>query len=60
MKSLDTTVDVSFDGDYNHYADMISEVFNDITVCGLEYQLKYEQDKKGFNVYKIEEVFETK
>lgn len=60
LKSLDTTVEVSFDGDYNHYADMISEVFNDITVCGLEYQLKYDQDKKGFNVYKIEEVFETK
>ena len=60
LKSLDTSVEVKFDGDFNHYAATIKNVYSDLTVDGLEYQLNYYQNKKGFDVFKIEEVFETK
>ena len=60
LRSLDTTVEVKFDGDFNHYAEMIKNVYSDLTVDGLEYQLNYFENKKGFEQYKIEEVFETK
>ena len=60
LKSLDTSVEVKFDGDFNHYAATIKNVYSDLTVDGLEYQLNYSQNKKGFDAFKIEEVFETK
>ena len=60
LKSLDTCVEVKFDGDFNHYAATIKNVYSDLTVDGLEYQLNYYQNKKGFDEFKIEEVFETK
>ena len=60
LKSLDTSVEVKFDGDFNHYAATIKNVYSDLTVDGLEYQLNYSQNKKGFDEFKIEEVFETK
>ena len=60
LKSLDTSVEVKFDGDFNHYAATIKNVYSDLTVDGLEYQLNYYQNKKGFDEFKIEEVFETK
>ena len=59
LKSLDTSVEVKFDGDFNHYAATIKNVYSDLTVDGLEYQLNYSQNKKGFDEFKIEEVFET-
>ena len=60
LRSLDTSVEAKFDGDFNHYAATIKNVYSDLTVDGLEYQLNYYQNKKGFDVFKIEEVFETK
>ena len=60
LRSLDTCVEVKFDGDFNHYAATIKNVYSDLTADGLEYQLNYYQNKKGFDEFKIEEVFETK
>lgn len=58
LKSLDTEVDVKFNGDFNTYASTIDDVFHDASVNKLEYQLRYSENAKGFKEYKIEQVFE--
>lgn len=57
LKSLDTDVDVEFDGNYEHYNNMILDVFEGTQE--LEYVLNYGQTKKGYNSYTIEDVFES-
>lgn len=59
LKSLDSDVDIKFDGDYNHYANLINDVYSDIMTHKLSYQLRYKENSKGFREYKIEEVFEN-
>lgn len=55
LRSLDSGVDVVFE-DYAQYNELIQEVFEGITK--LEYALEYGKNDKGFNTYKITDVFE--
>lgn len=57
LKSMDTDVEVAFNGDYGDYNDMILDVLEEC--AKLEFVLEYGENKKGFNTYKIVEVFEV-
>lgn len=59
LKSLDSGVNIEFDGKYSHYNNLILEVIQAIAKQKLEYLLDYSQNKKGYNQFKIEEVFEA-
>lgn len=57
MRSMDTGVDVEFDGNYEHYNNTILDV---LEACDkLEFVLEYGQSKKGYPTFKIEDVFEA-
>ena len=56
MKSLDSGVDVKFDN-FKQYNDVILDVFEAIN-DKLAYALEYGKNSKGFNTYKITDVFE--
>lgn len=56
LKSLDTGLDIYFD-DYKQYNDLIMDVVEEAEELKLEYLLEY-GEKKGFNTFKISEVFE--
>lgn len=58
LRSLDTGVDVDFDGNYEHYNDLILDVMEAIDKQ-LEYMLDYGENKKGYKTFKISEVFEV-
>ena len=57
LKSLDSDIDVQFE-DYAQYNDMIMDV---VEACDgvLEFALEYGVNNKGFNTYKITDVFEV-
>lgn len=57
LKSMDSGVDVQF-VDYAQYNDMIMDV---VEACNgkLEFALEYGVNNKGFNTYKITEIFEV-
>lgn len=57
LKSLDSGVDIYFD-DYGQYNDMIMDV---VEACDgkLEFALEYGVTAKGFNTYKITDIFEV-
>lgn len=57
LRSLDTDVDVEFDGNYEHYNNTILDVFEGTQ--NLEYVLNYGTSKKGYPTFKIEDVFEV-
>ena len=58
MESLDTDVpEIKFDGDYEHYNDLIMDVFEGCD--DLEFYLNYGENRKGYNTFKIEDVFES-
>lgn len=58
MESLDTDVsDISFDGDYEHYNDLIMDVFE--SCDRLEFDLNYGENRKGYNTFKIDDVFDA-
>ena len=48
--------DIDWNEDYGQFAEDIADVFEE--VADLEMNLNYGQNKKGFNTFKIEEVFE--
>lgn len=56
LRSMDTDVDIEF-VTYNQYGNMLMDVFEAIN-GNLEFALEYGEGKKGFNTYKITEVFE--
>lgn len=56
MKSLDSGVDVKFES-FRQYNDVILDVFEAIN-GKLAYALEYGKNSKGFNTYKITDVFE--
>lgn len=56
LRSLETDVDVHFES-YSQYADMILDVFEAVN-GNLEFVLDY-GERKGFNTFKITEVFEV-
>lgn len=57
LRSLDTDVDVEFTGRYDEYANTIADVFEEASK--LAYGLEYGQNKKGYNTFKITDVFEA-
>ena len=58
LRSLDTGVDVDFDGNYEHYNNTILDVM-EVVDKQLEFLLDYGENKKGYNTFKIKEVFEV-
>lgn len=58
LRSLDSGIDVDFDGNYEHYNDLILDVMEAIDK-NLEYMLDYGENKKGYKTFKIKEVFEV-
>ena len=57
LKSLDSDIDVHFE-DYAQYNDMIMDI---VEACDgkLEFALEYGVNNKGFNTYKITDIFEV-
>lgn len=58
MRSLDSGEEIKWTGKYSEYATLIDKVFEAID-GNLEYALDYSSDSKGYNVFRIEEVFEA-
>lgn len=56
MRSLDSGVNVDFDGNYEHYNDTILDVFEAIDKEKLVYLLSY-TESKGYPRFKIKEVY---
>lgn len=56
LRSLDSGINITFE-DYVQYNELIQDVFEEIN-DRLEYALEYGKNDKGFNTYKITEVFE--
>ena len=56
LRSLDTDVEVDFDGNYAHYNDTIIDVFEATDKDKLEFLLSY-TESKGYPRYKIKEVY---
>lgn len=56
LRSLDTDVDIKFES-YSQYANLLLDVFEAVE-GKLEFVLDYGENK-GFNTFKIEEVFEV-
>lgn len=56
LRSMDTDVNVEF-VTYNQYGTMLMDVFEAVN-GNLEFALDYGEGKKGFNTYKIIEVFD--
>lgn len=59
LRSLDSGIDVpsKFEG-YSKYNNLILDVAEEIETQKLEYELEYNENKKGFKTFKIKEVFE--
>ncbi len=57
LRSLDSGIDVDF-VTYNQYGNMIMDIHEAIT-DKLEYALDYGENNRGYNTYKIKEVFEV-
>lgn len=56
LRSLGTDLDIEFKS-YSQYAELIDDVFEQIDADGLEYLLDYGTNKKGYNTFKIKEVY---
>lgn len=56
LRSLETDVEITFES-YSQYAEMLLDVFEAVD-GNLEFVLKY-SEKKGFNIFKITDVFEV-
>ena len=56
LRSLGTDLDIKFDS-FAQYAELIDDVFEQIDSDGLEYLLDYGTNKKGYNTFKIKEVY---
>ncbi len=57
LKSLDTGVDVEFI-DYAQYNDMLMDIVEACEEQNLSFALEYGVNNKGYNTYKIKEIFE--
>lgn len=58
LRSLDSGIEVEFDGNYARYNDLILDICENINNNGLEYLLDYSQTKKGYNQFKIVEIYD--
>ena len=57
LRSLGTDVDVEFNGNYEDYNNMILDVMEDVDKK-MEFLLEFGKNNKGYNTYKIKEVFD--
>lgn len=57
LESLDTGLNIEFI-DYDQYNNLLMDVVEKVEELGLEYLLEY-GEKKGFNTFKISEVYEA-
>jgi len=57
LRSLETDVDIEFES-YAKYADLILDVMEEVD-GSLEFLLDYGKNSKGFNTYRIKEVYEV-
>lgn len=57
LRSLDSGVDVEFKT-YSQYGELLMDIHEAID-GELEYLLKYDQNKKGYNTFSVEEVYEA-
>ena len=55
--SLETDVDVDFNGNYEDYNNMILDVMEAVDKK-MEFLLEFGKNNKGYNTYKIKEVFD--
>ena len=58
LRSLGTEMAVEFDGNYEHYNNLIMDVMELIDGKN-EFLLDYSENKKGFKQYKIKEIFDV-
>ena len=58
LRSLDSGIDVDFDGNYEHYNNTILDIM-EVVDKQLEFLLDYGENKKGYNTFKIKEVYEV-
>lgn len=57
LNSMETDVEAAFHADYAEYNDIILDIAE---ACDkLEFTLEYGENSKGFNTYKIKEVFDA-
>lgn len=56
LKSLETEIEIVFES-YSQYDELLMDIFEAVE-GNFEYALDYGTNDKGFNTYKIEEVFE--
>lgn len=60
LRSLDAyDGDVEFKGDYNVFRDMIADIKDNIDNDNLTFALEYGETEKGFDTFKVTEVFEN-
>lgn len=57
LRSLDTGLEIGFD-DFEQYSNLLLDVMEKIDEQKLEFALDYGKTSKGFNTYKITEVYE--
>lgn len=57
LRSLESGVEIKFDGNYEHYNNMILDVAEAIDETH-EYGLEYGENKKGYPTFKIVDVYE--
>lgn len=58
VESLGTDIQLEDNTDLVVFETWVDDVFVEIQDQGLEYELEFSKDKKGYDVYKITEVFE--
>lgn len=57
LESLDSGVEVKFDGNYAHYNGTILDISEAIE--GLEYLMTYDENNKGYSTFEIVEVYDA-
>lgn len=57
LESLDSGIEIGFEN-YTQYKNLLLDVAEAINSAGLDYNLKYGTDKKGYRTFEIEEIFE--
>lgn len=58
LRSLESEIEVDFNGDYEDYNNMILDIHEEID-GKLEYLLEYGENKKGYATYQIQEVYDV-
>lgn len=58
LRSLETDINVEFDGDYNDYNDLIMDIMEEID-GNCEFALAYQENNKGYNTFEILEIFDV-